>query len=518
MGKPNVRLKMALEYLGLTNLAMAKALDFDPSLISRYLSGQRRLLAASPQMDAIADFLLERSKRLRDVEWLKEQFTSAGLPTDTSTVYQLKQNLIMWLATDGETLCKNLGRTPSGDIAGDPSRQISSQPTAQIENDVKIGNLQIVLALRVMLETLPEGASVRVFLSSDRIAMATDQDFSGTLMETAVRKKLSVSMLVCVSGDTRSIHKLLDIYIAGLIAGYVRLSVVHGITQAITGTMHILADKTCLLVNETFGQAAPPIGALMRDESFARESGDNFDSTARYAQPVLRIYGDECTREVIELLAMEYCEPGPLDVIKDSVNPMFLSRNAYDRFLRTRGHDEAGFAWRSAEFARFKAGMDECIRGGSEFREIISLARLNDIVLRGSCPMAGLYFAEQGYLDLDRQGCIDVLNGYIECLANDPAFSLLILDSLPELHGNNCWHIKRGSHVSVNNWQGGEPVMICSDQLMLLREFQTRYDELWARGAGAIGSRVNVLNILKDAVERMSKKIDGNQSFKEGMS
>jgi len=508
MGKPNEHLRMTLEYMGLTNLAMAKALDFDPSLISRYLSGQRRLPAASPQMDAIADFLLEHGKRLRDVEWLKEQFASAGLPTDISTVYRLKQNLIMWLATDGETLRKNLGRTLPGDVAGSAPRAISSQPkvqTAQIESDVKIGNLQIVLALHGMLETLPEGAHARVFLSSDRIATATDQDFAETLMETATRKKLSISMLICVSGDTRSTHKLLDSYMVGLIAGYISLSVVHGITQAITGTMHILTDDTCLLVNETLGQAAPPIGALIRDGRFIREAEDNFDSAARYAQPVLRVYSDKCTREVIELLAMEYCESGALDVIKDSVNPMFLSRSAYDRFLRTRGHDDAGFAWRSAEFARFKTGMDESIRSGSAFREIISLARLNDIVLRGTCPMAGLYFAEQGYLDLDRQGCIDVLNGYIEYLTKDTAFNLLILDSLPELHGNNCWHIKRGSHVSVNNWQGGEPVMICSDQLMLLREFQTRYDELWARGAGAIGSRANVISILKDVVERMSK-------------
>ncbi len=117
--------------------------------------------------------------------------------------------------------------------------------------------------------------------------------------------------------------------------------------------------------------------------------------------------------------------------------------------------------------------------------------------------MAGLYFAEHGYVDLDAQGCVDILEGYIDYLTNEPNFSLLILDDLTTLHGNNCWHIKRSGHVTINNWQGIEPVMIHSDQLTLLREFQERFDKLWEQGSGAIGSRANVINILRDVVRRM---------------
>lgn len=76
----------------------------------------------------------------------------------------------------------------------------------------------------------------------------------------------------------------------------------------------------------------------------------------------------------------------------------------------------------------------------------------------------GLYFAEQGYIDLDARGCADILNGYIEYLTNVPNFSLLVMDGLTTLHGNNCWHIKRDNHVTINNWQGKAPVMIYSDQ------------------------------------------------------
>ena len=62
MATPNKNLKAVFAYLGLTNLAVSKALNLDPSLVSRYLSGHRQLKASSPQMDTIADFILERRR------------------------------------------------------------------------------------------------------------------------------------------------------------------------------------------------------------------------------------------------------------------------------------------------------------------------------------------------------------------------------------------------------------------------------------------------------------------------
>lgn len=510
---PNTHLKAALEQLGITNAELAKALGCDPSLISRCLSGQRSLKAASVQMDAIAEYILSRAKRMQDMDWLKARFAEAGLPTDRSTVYRFKQNLIIWLATDGETLRKNLGRSIPGDIAGGipAGKRQGWNKDAATDNDVKIGLMEIAFALRPALAALPGGSVVRVFLSNDRLATATDEDIAALFCEAIATNDLYFHMVVCVSGDTQAMSKLLDAYLEALISGRIRLSVVHGMTQTVTSSMHILvSDSLCFLVNETLGADAPPIAAAIRDKGFVAETAANFEAAARYAQPVLKIYGDEYTRDVIEILALEYCTPGALDVVKDSVNPMFMTAAAYDRFLRTRGHPEDEFAWRSAEFARFQSGMNANLKNGVPFREIISLSRLNDIALRGRCRMAGLYFTERGYVDLDAQGCLDILNGYIHYLEQEPNFSLLILDDLAALHGNNCWHIKRSGHVSINNWQGEEPVMIHSDQLTLLREFQERFDRLWEQGAGAIGSRANVISILQDVAGRLN---DRTQSF-----
>jgi hypothetical protein len=508
---PNAHLKATLEHLGITNIELAKALGCDPSLISRCLSGQRSLKAASVQMGAIAEYILSHTKRMQDLDWLKARFAEAELPTDSSTVYRVKQNLIMWLATDGETLRKNLSRSLPFDTARDMTTgKKQDQLQVVAEDDVRIGHVEIVFALRPALAALPKGSVVRIFLSNDRLRTATNEDTIALFREMIAANDLHFQMVVCVSGDTQAMSKLLDAYIEALISGHVRVCIVHGLTQAVTSAMHILvSDGICFLVNETLGAFAPPIATVIQNKAFVAEIADNFEVAARYTQPVLKIYGDEYTRDVIEILALEYCTPGALDVVKDSINPMFMATVAYDRFLKMRGHSKDEFSWRSAEFARFKAGMDANLKNGVPFREIISLSRLNDIVLHGSCRMAGLYFAERGYIDLDAQGCADILNGYIDYLQNEPSFSLLILDDLAVLHGNNCWHIKRSGHVTINNWQEKEPVMIYSDQLTLLREFQERFDRLWGQGTGAIVSRVNMISILWDVAGRLNRQANG---------
>jgi len=508
MAEPNGRFRMILDYLGITNLALAKALDIDPSVISRYLSGQRRLLASSPQLEAIADFVLSHSQRMRDMEWMTEQFTLAGLPSDISTVYRFKQNLILWLATDGDKLRKNLGTSLPGDIAGSapPAAPPVRQQATQEKRDILIGCLEIVLALRPVFNALPERTTVDIFLSSDQISAIVHADMAALLVKSAEEKNLLLRVVVCVSSNTQAMSGLLDTYMPALVSGHIRLSVVHGMTQTVNNTMQlIIPNSYALLITETMG-GAPPIGMEIRNVDFVEETEASFDIAARYAQPVLNIYGDDFSRNILEILFTEFCTPGALDVVKDSINPLYMPTGAYDRFIAARGHSPEEYAWRSAEFVRFKSSMDQVLAGGSCYREIISLARLNDIARRGVCRLPGLYFMERGYLDLDTEGCLAILNGYIEYQQNVPSFRLLILDDLAVLHQNNCWHLKQNLSLAVNYWSGREPVMVHSGQPMLLREFQTRFDKLWAQGVSAIGSRAGVISILRDVIKRLEKR------------
>jgi transcriptional regulator with XRE-family HTH domain len=504
MTSPGKNLKSVIEYFGVSKNEMARELGVDPSLISRWISGERRLRAASPQMDALAGYILAHSKRIHDLEWLKAQFEAEGLPVDVSSVYRTKQNLIIWLASDGEALRRNMGSQPPTSAAKTAAAGKPRTASYQADSAVRLGCLDIALELEPILSGLPAKSTVEIFLSSDQIATIVNEDIADLLLRSIEENDLDVRLIVCLSGDTQAMSVLIGTYTGALVSGHVRLSVVHGLTQTVTNQMHlIIAGTAVMLVTETPGVNAPPVAVVIREPSFVTEVQRSFAQAIRYAQPVLNIYGDDFSRNILEIIYREFCTPGALDVVKDSINPMYMSECAYNRVLSTHGHSGAEYAWRSAEFTRFKSGMDETLKGGSVFREILSLSRLNQISKDGFCRMPGLYFIKKGFVLLDTEGCINILDGYIRYLETVPNFHLLILDDITMLHMNNCWQLKQNQHLAINHWSGPEPVMIHSDQLMLLREFQAHFDELWTQGAGAIGSRAGVIAILRDVIERL---------------
>lgn len=504
MTTPAENLKSLMAYFGMSNKELAQALNIDPSLVSRWLSGQRRILAASPPMEAMAEYFLSLSQRIDDVSWLKKQFEAARLPTDLSSVNRTKQNLIMWLASDGESLRRNLGNTPTP-----AANKAQAQEKAAViagGGTLSVGCLNIAWVLEPLLFAIPKGGTVDLFLSNDQLATVVNGDLAALLHRAAEQSDSVIRMVVCVSGDTQAMSRLIDAYMSSVISGRIQLFIVHGMTPTVTNQMYLIVpDKAAVLVTETPSKAAQPVASVVTDADFVAEMQKSFAATFRYAQPILSIYGDEYTRNILEILFMEYCSPGGLDVVKDSINPMYMSREGYERFLKTRGHSVEEYAWRSAEFARFKAGNDAVLQAGALFREIIPLSRLKQIAQDGFCRMPGLYFMERGYTKVNAQGCLDILNGYIRYMETMPDFQLLILDDIAPLHADNCWHIKENQSLALNDWSGELPVMIHSDQILLIREFQSHFDKLWAKGTGAIGNRANVISILRDVAGRMAE-------------
>ncbi|MEA4896181.1 MAG: helix-turn-helix transcriptional regulator, partial [Oscillospiraceae bacterium] len=230
MTQSTENLKTVLDYYGIAQIELAQALGIDPSLVSRWLSGKRRLRAASPQMDALAEYILAHSKRIHDMEWLKARFEAAGLSTDLSSVYRTKQNLIMWLASDGENLRRNLGSLPPRIVSGSPANRKTQMLVRPDNSAVRLGCLDMALELEPILSCLPNKSAVNIFLSNDQIATIVNGDIAALLLRMIVKKNLSARLVVCVSGDTQAMSALIDTYMGVLVSGHFRLSVVHGLT------------------------------------------------------------------------------------------------------------------------------------------------------------------------------------------------------------------------------------------------------------------------------------------------
>jgi len=164
-------------------------------------------------------------------------------------------------------------------------------------------------------------------------------------------------------------------------------------------------------------------------------------------------------------------------VIKDGLNPMFMPVERFGKIVIDMGIKGSEHAWRYSEFTRFKNAMNEVLRESS-FREILSLSRLREIALTGTCRMPGMYFMNMGVWTIGADDCVSILEGYIHYLKTEPNFSVVILDDESLFKPNSCWHIKNNKHIMLHSWNRDDPVMIYSDQLILIDEFQNHFNKL----------------------------------------
>ena len=494
----NINLKTVITKFELSNLDLARATGLDPSLISRYISGNRKLKKNSRQAGDIAEYLMTLADTTERIDWLKEQFEQSRLSTDITSVMGMKNNLIQWISQDGEVAVDNTNELPDADEAVEEYRGTDKQ------KKLEFGTLPIVSALEEEFRNLTFEDTVDFFLTSDRLCIFTNEVFAEMLHKAVAERNISINVVICVSGDTKFFTKIIRTYMGEMVSGKMRFYTFFGATRNVAEQMFCIFRNTkVVIITETSGGSAYPAGTFIEDTDFVREMGQSFDATYRYSQPLFNIYNDDYLRAMIEVLYTEYCLPGALCVIKDSVNPMYMSFESYCRVLRLNNSDDVEYTWKCNEYRRFNEGFESMLANGMPCREIISLKRLNAIIAEKKCTMAGVCFITTGFFELDLQGCRDILVGYIEYLNRYPNFSLLILDDLPELHSSSCWHVKGNQSVEINYWNGPAPVMCQSGHAALAQEFQKHYETIWKRGAGSLGNRAYVISILKSIIRKM---------------
>ena len=195
MGNSIPNLKAVADYFGITNKALAKAINVDQSVVSRWMTGKRQLRVSSGMMEPIADFILSRQLTSRDMKWLKKHFEKQGLITHFNSASDLKMNLIIWLAADGMEILNHLGKNLNQtddevtiEEVFSSKYQYSIGPAGRIySNDysVKAGTMDIVLRLERVFSTLAEGSIIDICLSSEDMSVVIEDAIVNTLVTAA---------------------------------------------------------------------------------------------------------------------------------------------------------------------------------------------------------------------------------------------------------------------------------------------------------------------------------------------
>jgi len=499
MSDPATNLKKTLDKLDISNIVLAKTINVDPSLISRWLNGRRQLRLSSETLPTLSDFLINKIQQKNLTDWLIQQLELDGLAFDYTSSSELQKGLKIWLASDGHYLNGALDATRRFESPGLNAK-------AEFENRVFTGFVEISAFLHEALEALPDGSVIDIHLSSEDAGILLHDSISKILFDSISKKEFLVRLIISLTSNTMAMSRLLSHHIQAIVDGLLTISVLHGAEQAIMNqSTMIIGNDLVFIVNETPRNIAPPIGTPVYETSFLREARKSFERMQNFSQPLYQRYNDDYSRNILDIFQHEYTGPGNLDVVKDNINPLFMRRETYDRVLKLSGFEGEQFTWRSAEMGNMKQGMDENMKNDTVYREIISLTRLKQIVAEGTCKMPGLYFMNAGIMYLDAPGCLAVIEGYINYLELAKNFHLIILDELPMLNENCCWHIKQSKNLSLNGWTKDEHIILYTSQLMIIHEFQMIYNDLWNKEIYSEGKRKKTIQTLQEIAEQLKR-------------
>lgn len=498
-------LKLLMTQLRITNSQLAKALHVDPSLICHWRKNGCGQGKATEHARAIEEYVMRLTLTPENMAWLSNEIGT----TPGSIAY--------WLNPTKETLSlsHSLLSVPRPDMVDAVRPFVENHPLSyEREPDAYAfacnGTSIIAETLGDELSKLSEGAEVGIHLSSESSNAAIDAEIRSVIIGAVKKQKLVVRMLVESANNTQMANRLIRAYMPLIVDGKLTLSVIQGTPQTFTASMSIIVpEHSVLIITEAMQRRTTAVGTIIRDSAIVQDMQSSFADSIHFARPLLTTYNDSFARNIVEVFFEEYGVPGGLDVIKCGLNPMYMTVEQYGKVLREFRHTEDQYKWRYSEFARFKEAMDN-VFVTSRFREILSLPKLREIAETGCCRMPAMYFFGIGTWKIDAQDCVNILDGYIHYLETVPNFQVILLEDESLFLPNSCWHIKNNRHIMIHTWNIDDPMMVFSDQLMLIDEFQDHFEKLW-ENTGKLSSRQSVIYTLAELRNKCAGRINANK-------
>lgn len=512
--KTITNLRAVLEYFEIQNRDLAQAINISPSMVSNWVQGKRALRASSGSAAAIADYILSRRPLTsRDITWFKKHFEQDGITTDFDSPSDIKRNLIIWLADDGQEVLDILKKTGNINIANEQDGTLQSSqylysigPAGRIyTNDysTRTGALDITKRLGRIFETMAEDTVIDICLSSETASTVMERVFIDEIIKAFSSKNMRVRMLIALSSNSIAVSRIISSYSQLIADGSMEIYISHGMMQPMIHQTSIFIPNTCAVVITELPESFSPPSALFITESvFLKDAENGFDRVIKYAQPLMQFYNESSSRSIVELLHKEYSDEGNLDILSDGVNPFMLEHEEYTDNLKQKGYKGSALDWRLEEYSRIKEGFENNLKRGTIFREIISSEFIKNMVINGSCELSSIYFMDSGKTAVDRKSCEAILKGYIRMMKTYPNYHLAIARQLDENH-QGTRHIKHNRHIILNPWNAKLPVLIYSDQMIMIHEFQMNYNEFWmSLPSGNRENTIALLDIMMGEIEK----------------
>jgi hypothetical protein len=253
--------------------------------------------------------------------------------------------------------------------------------------------------------------------------------FIRAICSTAEAFGLCFQLLLISSGQSGTPARAAAAFLPLIIDGSMNIAAAFGDTAlSLDETVVVMPEYAALIVSALPGSAAPPAALLIHEKTFIRDLGRRFDETFARSQPLLAPKERSNRQQAQTLFRQCYETTGALAVMRDGLNPLVLSEDAFGTYLSICGYEGEAYDWRMDEFQKRKAAFDDSLKRGMTLRELAPSSLLDDVATNGVCSLFGEDFLEPGAVMIGPRTCVDLLEGYTRYLNIYPDFSLTVHD------------------------------------------------------------------------------------------
>ncbi len=470
MNQDQYHLRTVLEHFDIRNKSVAAALNVHPSMITKWLTNDRLMGLNSKYLGPLADYILSRASSAADMKWLEKRFREYGIQSPLASVTELKTALMIWLVSDPNDDPSGLMALTAGT---DRLRVDGSQFSA------KAGVADISFCLSFSLSQLKSGAIVRISLSDESLLL---QDaFVHTILNSAEAFGLRYQILLTISGQSSTPARAVNAFLPLIIDGSINIAIAYRETSFCVDEAAVVMPEYAAMVITTLPDSPAPSAALLiREKTFVRDLDRRIGETFARSQPLLASPERSNRQQVQTLLRQCYEATGALAVMRDGLNPLILTEDAFGAYLKLRGYEGEAYDWRIDEFRKRKEAFDGSLKRGMTLRELVPLSLLDDVVTNEVCTISGEDFLEPGPVMISCQTCADLLEGYTRYLNQYPDFSLRFIGALPEVFENSLCMVKGNSQVLIaKRRQDDTESYAVSRQMTFVQGVSQIFEQLW---------------------------------------
>ena len=485
MKKKTENLRTVMEHYELQGKLAAQAIGVSPSMVSRWMSGEKTLSARSKSIEPLAEYILSQRNALstENRDWLRRRFAESGrsIRFDWSKAdrEEIKTAFINYIANDDSVL----------------SRSGSREAAARSADFYSIGGMdELSLLLHRELGELPQKSVLSLYVTGDgaemhdafldELAAALKQEIKlhifllpQTEPEGLVIENRGDSTLVRLPEQDMEGTEFMSRYRDILLSPKVSAAVYYERRlSALTQTTLIIPERLVLFVNDT-GKSALPCISVVRSRDFVSEAALRAEESFSKLEPVIQPKAVATSRFVYGKLYEAYSTPcDEFLVLSDGLNPMFMSGNAFEAYLSRKSFSEADRKWRLERFYEKREAFEGMLKEGLPYKEH---NRSRFALTDGFGKLPAVFGDELFDEDFtDPQLILDILDGYIRLLRTYRSFRIRFYDAYrgPERE-YMVLHDRLG--LLLKRREAGAERRIFSHSPLLMQSVKTSFTDYW---------------------------------------